>query len=288
MILRREGKVEVEGKRRIIASSSNEGDIVLDPFCGCGTAVEAAEKLKRRWIGIDVTYLAIHVIESRLVKAFGPEIKNSYKLLGQPQDANDARVLAARDWLEFQKWAVFALGGLPKERPGPDGGIDGIIRYHRVGTEQPNRAIVSVKGGQHIGVDAVHKLKSVVQREKAQLGILVCLDRPTAAMEKEVLSEGEIGPPSRRVSKLQIVTVDKLFTRQPIELPGMVDLPEVGRTAITAVPIRRRSKAEGQMEMLFALDNPQASYRADRVAKQRQTRLLEIEVTKPSSMLKRR
>src|SRR5206468_654128 len=158
---------------RIVAASSNPGDLVLDPFCGCGTAIEASEKLGRDWIGIDVTYLAIHVIEGRLVKTFGPKIKERYRLFGQPKDADDARALAARDWLEFQKWAVFSLGGLPKDRPGADGGIDGIIRYHRVGIEQPNRAVVSVKGGLNVGVDAVHKLKSVVAREKAEVGVLV-------------------------------------------------------------------------------------------------------------------
>jgi DNA modification methylase len=187
--------------KRILEASSNPGDIVLDPFCGCGTAVEAAEELHREWVGIDVTYLAIHVIEGRLTRAFGPGIKQRYQLFGRPRDANDARALAARDWLEFQKWAVFALGGLPKDKPGADGGIDGIIRYHRVGIEQPNRAVVSIKGGAHVGVDAIHKLKSVVQREKAEFGVLVCLDGPTRAMEKEILSEGEVGPPSRRVPK---------------------------------------------------------------------------------------
>jgi DNA modification methylase len=269
---------------RIIAASSNEGDVVLDPFCGCGTAIEAAQRLKRKWIGIDVTYLAIHVIEARLVKAFGPAVKDTYKLLGKPQDAEDARVLAARDWLEFQKWAVFSLGGLPKDRPGPDGGIDGMIRYHRVGLEQPNRAVVSVKGGQHVGVDAIHKLKSVVQREKAQVGVLVCLDRPTAAMEKEALSEGEIGPSSRRVQRLQIVTVDKIFTDHPINLPGIVDQPEIGR-AISVVNSRKgRQKIEGQTEMLFALDNPQASYKAEKPRRNRQIHAVEIEVTRPASL----
>ena len=215
---------------RIIAASSNEGEIVLDPFCGCGTAIEAAEQLKRQWIGIDVTYLAIHVIEGRLARAFGTGIKERYKLLGRPKDANDARALAARDWLEFQKWAVFQLGGLPKDKPGADGGIDGIIRYHRVGIEQPNRAVVSVKGGEHVGVDAIHKLKSVVQREKAEFGVLVCLDGPTKAMEKEVLSEGEVGPSSRRVPKLQVVPVDQIFSKHPIEIPGTLDPPEISRT----------------------------------------------------------
>src|SRR3984885_10253066 len=174
---------------RIINASSDPGDVVLDPFCGCGTAIEAAEKLGRRWIGIDVTYLAIHVIEGRLVKAFGSKIKDTYKLFGRPKDAESARALAARDWLEFQKWAVFALGGLPKDRPGADGGIDGIIRYHRVGIEQPNRAVVSVKGGLNVGVDAIHKLKSVVKREGAEVGILVCVNSPGHPMMKEAASE---------------------------------------------------------------------------------------------------
>jgi site-specific DNA-methyltransferase (adenine-specific) len=238
--------------KRIIAASSNKGDVVLDPFCGCGTAIEAAEELGRDWIGIDVTYLAIHVIEGRLIKAFGPEIKERYKLFGRPKDANDARALAARDWLEFQKWAVFELGGLPKDKPGADGGIDGIIRYHRVGIEQPNRAFVSVKGGEHVGVDAIHKLKSVVQREKAEFGILVCLDGPTKAMEKEILSEGEVGPPSRRVPKLQVVTVDQIFTKHSVEIPGTLDPPEIARLAPATTSSKKRARKviEGQTEVV--------------------------------------
>jgi site-specific DNA-methyltransferase (adenine-specific) len=186
---------------RIISASSNEGDVILDPFCGCGTAIEAAQKLGRRWIGIDVTYLAIHVIEARLVKSFGEKIKEEYKLFGQPKDANDANALAARDWLEFQKWAVMTLGGLPKDRPGADGGIDGIIRYHRVGIEQPNRAVVSVKGGLNVGVDDVHKLKSVLKREGAEVGVLVCINAPGIAMRREATSEGEVGPAVAACSK---------------------------------------------------------------------------------------
>jgi DNA modification methylase len=270
--------------KRIVEASSNEGEIVLDPFCGCGTAIEAAEDLKRRWIGIDVTYLAIHVIEGRLVKAFGPGIKNTYKLFGRPEDADDARALAARDWLEFQKWAVFALGGLPKDKPGPDGGIDGIIRYHRVGIEQPHRAVVSVKGGEHVGVDAIHKLKSVVKREQAEFGVLVCLDGPTKAMEKEILSEGDVGPASRRVPKLQVVTVEQIFNKHNIEIPGTLDPPEIARLApATSGPKRRSRKViEGQTEMLLALENPQAPFEADKPSKRgRQIRPVDIEVIRP-------
>jgi site-specific DNA-methyltransferase (adenine-specific) len=266
---------------RVINSSTNKGDIVLDPFCGCGTAIEAAEKLERKWVGIDVTYLAIHVIEGRLEKAFGPLVRQTYQLFGRPEDASDARALAARDWLEFQKWAVMVLGGLPKDKPGADGGIDGIIRYHRVGIEQPNRAVVSVKGGVHVGVDAIHKLKSVVQREKAELGVLVCLDPPTPAMIAEAASEGEVGPRSRRVSKIQIINVDMLFTADPVRLPGMLDPPE----AVGSSMVRKRSKGgrkrvEGQGELLLPITGTQTPKPAKRSAN-RSIRPVEIEVTRP-------
>ena len=264
---------------RIIEASSNKGDVVLDPFCGCGTAIEAAEKLDRKWIGIDVTYLAIHVIEGRLARAFGPKIKDRYSLHGRPKDAESATALAGRDWLEFQKWAVIALGGLPKDRPGPDGGIDGVIRYHRIGIEQPNRAIVSVKGGMNVGVDAIHKLKSVVERERAELGVLVCIDEPTGAMVKEAASTGEVGPPSRRVPKIQIVTVDMLFRSHPVELPGMIDLPEVGRASPPAPLKKGRKRIEGQAEMLFAMEGQKTSVKPK---PNRSIREVNVEVTSPS------
>lgn len=263
---------------RVISSSSNKGDIILDPFCGCGTAIEAAEKLDRQWIGIDVTYLAIHVIESRLVKSFGPKIRDEYKLFGRPKDANDANALAARDWLEFQKWAVFKLGGLPKDRPGADGGIDGIIRYHRVGIEQPNRAVVSVKGGNNVGVDAVHKLKSVVKREGAEVGILICL-KTTDAMLAEAASEGDVGPPSKRVQKLQIITLEDLFAKNPIDLPGMIDPPEVVGESPAFQPKRARKRIEGQTEMLLPLAGDDKTERAKHKGN-RPIRVVDIEVTR--------
>ncbi|MER9159092.1 DNA methyltransferase [Mesorhizobium sp. M0778] len=261
---------------RIILTSSNPGDVVLDPFCGCGTAIESAQRLGRKWIGIDVTYLAIHVIEGRLLKAFKEPIKQQYRLFGRPKDPDDALVLAARDWLEFQKWAVFALGGLPKEKPGADGGIDGIIRYHQLGSERPHRAIVSVKGGLHVGVDAIHKLKSVVQREGAEIGVLVCVNPPTGPMIREAASEGEIGPTSRKVQKIQIVTIDQLFQPYPVHLPGVLDSPEVMATA--PPPAKRgRKRVEGQTEMLFPIEG------AAEVPKRkgnRSIRAVDIEVTR--------
>jgi hypothetical protein len=262
---------------RIISASSNEGDVILDPFCGCGTAIEAAQKLGRHWIGIDVTYLAIHVIEARLVKSFGENIKEEYKLFGQPKDANDANALAARDWLEFQKWAVMTLGGLPKDRPGADGGIDGIIRYHRVGIEQPNRAVVSVKGGLNVGVDDVHKLKSVLKREGAEVGVLVCVNAPGAAMRREAASEGEVGPPSRRVQRIQIVSIEDLFRKHPVDLPGMIDPPEVVSSSPAFQPKRGRKKMEGQTEMLLSVDGDE---KTPKRKTNRPIRIVDIEVTR--------
>lgn len=217
------------------------------------------------------------------MKAFGASIKNNYQLFGRPKDANDARALAARDWLEFQKWAVFMLGGLPKDRPGADGGIDGIIRYHRVGIEQPNRAVVSVKGGHNVGVDAIHKLKSVIKREGAEIGILVCLNNPGAPMRNEAFSEGDVGPSSRKVQKIQIITVDELFTRHPVDLPGMIDPPEIVSSSPAFQQTKRgRKVAAGQTEMLFALDNPKEGT-AKPIKRSRQIRPVEIEVTRAGS-----
>jgi hypothetical protein len=189
--------------------------------------------------------------------------------------------LAARDWLEFQKWSVFILNGLPKDRPGADGGIDGIIRYHRVGIEQPGRAVVSVKGGLNVGVDAIHKLKSVIKREGADVGILVCITGPTAAMRREAASEGLVGPPSRRVQRIQILTVADLFQRNPVDLPGMVDPPEPATTQSTIYrqPKRRlRNLAEGQTELLLPIDGTQ---KAAPPRPSRAIRAVDIEVTRP-------
>lgn len=261
---------------RIIRTSSKPDDVVLDPFCGCGTAIHAAERLGRRWIGIDVTYLAIHVIEQRLVKAFGPGIKGSYTLYGRPEDAEDARALAARDWLEFQKWAVFTLDGLPKDRPGADGGIDGIIRYHQLGKDRASRAIVSVKGGLNVGVDAIHKLKSVMKREEAEIGVLVCVNPPTGPMLREAASERETGPTNKRVPKIQIVTIEQLFDPVPVLLPGMVDPPEV-LSGPTSLAKRGRKRIEGQTEMLFPIAG---AAEAPKRKGNRSIRSVDIEVTR--------
>lgn len=191
---------------RIIGATTKAGDVVLDPFCGCGTAVHAAESMGRSWVGIDVTYLAIQVIEDR-IKTWLPQAK--YTVEGIPKDEFTARKLAELKPYVFQEWAVGLLGGQAKGR-GPDKGIDGEISFILAPGEY-GLAIVSVKGGRHVGPDAVRVLKSVVQREGADMGVFVCLNDPTADMRSEAASGGRIELPGGERPRVQIVTVKDLI-----------------------------------------------------------------------------
>lgn len=194
---------------RIIAASSREGDLVLDPFCGCGTTVHAAEKMGRRWIGIDVTHLAISLIERRLKDAF-PDI--DFDVHGTPKDLESALDLARRDKYQFQWWAVSLVGARPYggKKKGADKGIDGIL-FFRSGKDTTERAVVSVKGGENVGVGMVRDLIAVVEREKAAIGILISLALPTKPMEKEAAAAGFFETPTGKVPKIQIITLAELF-----------------------------------------------------------------------------
>jgi len=154
---------------RIIAASSNEGDVVLDPFCGCGTAVHAAQKLGRQWIGIDVTHLAISLIEKRMRDAF-PGI--DFTVEGTPKDLASAQDLALRDKYQFQWWAVSMVDALPfgGKKKRADGGIDGLI-YFKPDGRKTEKALVSVKGGANVSVTMIRDLHSAMEREKAPIGV---------------------------------------------------------------------------------------------------------------------
>jgi site-specific DNA-methyltransferase (adenine-specific) len=193
---------------RILSASSNPGDTVLDPFCGCGTTVHAAEKLGRRWIGIDVTHLAIGLIEKRLRDAF-PGLQ--YKVIGLPEDIEGARRMFADDdptKKEFEKWAVTLIGAQPWRagKKGADGGIDGILPF---GTTE--KAIVSVKGGKDRQRNHIDQLRAVVDRERAQIGVFLTLEPPTKPMLAEAAAAGRYAPPGFEgdVPKVQIVTIEE-------------------------------------------------------------------------------
>lgn len=210
---------------RIIAASSNPGDVVLDPFCGCGTAVHAAQKLDRRWIGIDVTHLAISLIEKRMRAAF-PDV--AFTVEGTPKDLASAEDLAARDKYQFQWWAVSMVDAMPYggKRKGADGGIDGII-YFRPDGKRTEKALVSVKGGDNVGVQMIRDLHSAMEREKAPIGVFLTKALPTKVMEREAAAVGRFHSVAtgRDYPRLQIITLAELFRgRRP-------DIPYVDPTA---------------------------------------------------------
>jgi len=202
---------------RIISASSNRGDIVLDPFCGCGTTIHAAQKLNREWIGIDITHLAIALVERRLNEAF-PAI--TYDVHGVPKDHAGARDLAERDKHEFQKWITAKIGAQPYKggKKGMDRGIDGYLHF-RDADKKPQFAIVSVKGGENINSAMVRDLKGTMERENAALGLFLTLNKPTREMEREAASAGIYETGGMKVPRLQILTAAEILNNRRPQVP---------------------------------------------------------------------
>ncbi|MCA3244483.1 MAG: restriction endonuclease, partial [Alphaproteobacteria bacterium] len=194
---------------RIIEASSNPGEVVLDPFCGCGTTVHAAQKLGRRWVGIDITPLALDLMEGRLRKAF-PDAK--FSIEGIPSDAAGALKLWQRSPFLFQVWAVNLLGGQPGGM-GADGGVDGVYYFREEKTGPANLALISVKGGQNIQRNNIGDLRAVMENRKATLGFFVTLTPPTKPMLEEALRAGfhTSKVNGQKVPKLQILTIEELM-----------------------------------------------------------------------------
>ena len=203
---------------RILSASSNPGDVVLDPFCGCGTTVHAAEKLGRQWIGIDITHLSISLIEKRLKDAF-PGIK--FEVHGTPKDLDGARDLAARDKHDFQVWATTSIDAVPFRagKKGADGGIDGHM-FFRSGAKTMEKAIVQVKGG-GVGVKDIRELIAVVDRERAKIGVYISLEPHTEPMKKEAAGAGLYDGPTGKVPKIQLFTIEELFAGKKPKVPLM-------------------------------------------------------------------
>lgn len=203
---------------RIIKASSNEGDLVLDPFCGCGTTIHAAEKLNRKWIGIDITHLAIGLIRRRLIDAF-PHAE--FDVAGVPKDTGGARELAAQDKHQFQLWALAMIEAQPFKggRKGADGGVDGYL-YFKPDGRVTEKAVVSIKGGEHVDVKMIRDLIATVNRERAKLGIFVTLAAPTKPMVSEAAAAGLYQSPLHgKFPKIQILTIDDLFAGRRPDMP---------------------------------------------------------------------
>jgi DNA modification methylase len=205
---------------RILKASSNEGDVVLDPFCGCGTTVQVAQRLNRRWIGIDITHLAIGLIKKRLSDAFGPEIKSTYDVIGEPTDLSGAGQLAAEDKYQFQWWALGQVGARPADqKKGADRGIDGRLYFHDDDSGQSRQIIFSVKAG-GVSVPQVRDLVGVLTREKAEIGVFLCFEPPTKPMNKEAAEAGFYkSSDGTTYPRLQILTIQQILDGKQPQYP---------------------------------------------------------------------
>ena len=210
---------------RIVTASSNEGDIVLDPFCGCGTAVIAAEKLGRTWIGIDITHLAVNLIEKRLHDVFGVKAK----VIDVPQLLEVAQKLADTDKFQFELWAISLIPKLhSNEKQVGDRGIDGRGQI-MVGLDENNKPkyekiIASVKGGNQTNPSMVRDLVGTVESEKAAFGIFICMKKPTKRMQEAAVKGGTYTTPlGRQYQRVQLYTIEDYFNGLIPDIPDLVD-----------------------------------------------------------------
>jgi DNA modification methylase len=207
---------------RIIQASSNEGDVVLDPFCGCGTAVAAAQKLNRQWLGIDITYLSIDLIAARLRKTGLTEGKD-FVIQGAPADVMGADQLAARAPFQFQYWALSRIpGAMPSDRKTGDHGVDGVLHFwDPAKTSKAGKGVISVKGTIAVNPGMVRDLAGTVDHQDADFGILVTLQEPTEGMRTEARKAGVYKYNNQReIPRLQIVSAADLFKEYlPLQLP---------------------------------------------------------------------
>ncbi len=204
---------------RIIESSSSPGDVVLDPFCGCGTTIAVAQRLGRTWIGIDVTQLATTLIKRRLRDAFGDAA--TFAVVGEPTTLDEAAELAATDKYQFQWWALDLVHARPvpeKQKKGADRGIDGRGYFHDETGAETKQIIFSVKGGK-LKADHVRDLRGVIEREGAQIGVLISMEAPTRPMREQAASAGFYESNWGKHPRLQLLTIADLFGGKGIDMP---------------------------------------------------------------------
>ena len=239
---------------RIINSSSNEGDVVLDPFCGCGTAIAVAERLKRKWIGIDITHLAISLMRSRLRDSFGDDLSD-YAVIGSPADAESARALSLEGGntgrYQFEYWAL----GLVEARPGrdmkkgADAGIDGYINFFDDNSGKAKTVIVQVKSGR-VGANVIRDLRGVMERDDAEMGLLITLEPPTKPMMDEAIAAEFYTPPepfsNHHFPRVQIATIKDILNGSGPQIPrlGLSESPTFRRAP------RRRTR-QGRAERMM-------------------------------------
>jgi len=223
---------------RIVESSCPPGGLVLDPFCGCGTAVEAAQHLDRRWCGIDITALAIDLVSQRMTSRFPNGMDSGFQITGLPQDVEGARMLFERSPLQFEQWAVMQLGGAPNKVQVGDRGIDGKILLATRERGVYETALVSVKGSKVVNPSMVRDLVGTMTREEAAYGVLLTFEPPTRGMLKEAQSAGPRYSDwyDMTFPRIQFITVEELLDGKRPQLP-----PAIGQSV---KPVRADENVE--------------------------------------------
>ena len=208
---------------RIIEASTKPGDLVLDPFCGCGTSVDAAQKLGRRWVGIDITYIAVDLIIKRLDHTYGDSITDTFDVAGIPKDLAGAQAMFDKDPFEFERWAVSLVGAQPNQKQVGDKGVDGIGRFLLDNKGGVGKIIVSVKGGKTVNPAMVRELQGAVKAQGAQMGVLVTITPATKGVTDAINHGGVYTHPAAKQAfpVLQHVTVAELMAGQRPKLPLM-------------------------------------------------------------------
>lgn len=231
---------------RIIKASSNEGDVILDPFCGCGTTIAVAQRLKRFWIGIDITHLAVNLIRRRLRDAFGAGILKTFRVIGEPVSMEDAKSLAEADPYQFQWWALGLVGARPAEgKKGADKGIDGRIYFHDDPKGATKQIVISVKAGK-LQAAYVRDIRGVMDRENAEISVLISMDEPTKQMRTEAATAGFYESPyGKRYPRLQLLTVGELLAGKDIDYPPSSHKQDV--TFKQAPKVKERKGAAPQL-----------------------------------------
>lgn len=207
---------------RILALATDPGDVVLDPFAGCGTTIDAAQKMGRPWTGIDVTYIAVDLILKRLVHSYGESVLDDIEVAGIPRDAGAAQALFDSNPFDFERWAVSLVGAQPNAKQVGDRGIDGVGRFPLGGGKHKlGRVLVSVKGGKQLNPAMVRDLAGTLNTENAELGVLIVQRDPTRGMIEAANRAGTYTHPAngQRLPKVQIVTVADLLEGKRPRLP---------------------------------------------------------------------
>ena len=222
---------------RIVQASSNEGDVVLDPFCGCGTAIAAAQKLNRKWIGIDITHLAVALMKNRLKTAFNSLPGQEYQVIGEPVDSGSARALAEQDRFQFEFWAMSLLEAFPREQK-----KRGVVYFIDGPKRAMHKAVVQVKSGK-VSSPHIRDLKGTVERENASMGLFITLEEPTRAMTKEAVSAGLYHSDLWQTDfpKIQIRTIEELLEGTLFEMPAHQPMYQ---------PAQRVTRPEGEQGRL--------------------------------------